>query len=63
MLLDVTHIWFVLISNRRLLFHILEYFTIIMEKSKCKVYIGSDHAAFDLKANLIKYLESLGHEV
>ena len=28
-----------------------------------KIYIGSDHAGFELKDTLIKYLESLGHIV
>lgn len=28
-----------------------------------RVYLGSDHAAFELKAHLVRHLTSLGHEV
>src|SRR3990167_1853461 len=28
-----------------------------------KIYIGSDHAGFELKAKLIEYLKVLGHEI
>ena len=28
-----------------------------------KIFIGSDHAGFELKKNLIEYLEDLGHEM
>ena len=28
-----------------------------------KIFIGSDHAGFELKKNLIEYLEDLGHDV
>ena len=28
-----------------------------------KIYIGSDHAGFEIKAHLVTFLKSLGHEV
>lgn len=36
----------------------------MMDKSdKCRVYIGSDHAGFDMKVDLHKYLEEQGFDV
>src|SRR3989338_5212161 len=34
-----------------------------IENSKLKIYIGSDHAGFELKGKLIEFLKNLGHEV
>ena len=34
-----------------------------IKNSKLKIYIGSDHAGFELKGKLIEFLKNLGHEV